>query len=452
MSSRDASFLYLERSHALLHIGCVAILDEPLSPARIARRIEGRLAQMPRYAQRPVDVPLGLAHPSWEDDPGFAARRHVQRWSLPAPGGETELAEIVAALLEQPLDRSRPLWEVHVIEGLDGDRCAVFQKVHHCMVDGLAGAQLLETLLDADAEARDPLPLPTVPAPLPPARRRVGRALGEGLRDGARRTARWLSVLRHPSAAREELERLRAGAWSALRLATDEVPVLPWNRPIGPRRRLDFTRLPLAGIRRIRERRGGTLNDVVLSVLAGGLHRYLDANGIATRGLEPLALVPVALRSADEARALGNRISAMLVPLAVDASGEVARLAATRAITERLKEGRAWVGIDALLSLMDGAPSALVAGVARQIRFGRVANLVATNVPGPRAARWLCGRRVAELRPIVPVADGLGLGLAVFSYDGWLQVGLNADADLVPDLEKLRQGVEEAYAALLTSS
>jgi WS/DGAT/MGAT family acyltransferase len=320
------------------------------------------------------------------------------------------------------------------------------------MVDGVAGAHLLETLLDGEARVVDPLPGPPAVEPLPGPGRRLGRALAEGVRGGASQASRWLDVVRRPAAARAELERLRAGAFSALRLATDDVPVLPWNRPIGPRRRLAFTRLPLAGVARVRELRGGTVNDVVLCVLGGALHRYLAANGLPTRGVEVTALVPVSLRSEEESRSLGNRISALLVPLAVDLPAEVPRLAATRAITARLKEGAAWAGIDALLSLLDLAPSALVAPVARQLRFGRIANLVATNVPGPRETRWLCGAQVEQLRPIVPIADGIGLGLAVFSYAGWLHVGLNADADLVPDLGKLRLGVEEAYAELLAAT
>jgi WS/DGAT/MGAT family acyltransferase len=208
----------------------------------------------------------------------------------------------------------------------------------------------------------------------------------------------------------------------------------------------------MAGVRSIRATHGGSVNDVVLATLAGGLKRWLEAHGRDTRGLELTALVPVSLRSPDQAAALGNRISAMLVPLAVDPAGEVARLAATRAATERLKTSGAWTGIDALLELVDGLPAALVATVGQELSLGRLANVISTNVPGPKETRWLCGTRALELRPLVPIVDGLGLGLAVFSYDGWLHIGLAADADLVPDLEKLERGLEEAFASLLGSA
>jgi WS/DGAT/MGAT family acyltransferase len=268
-------------------------------------------------------------------------------------------------------------------------------------------------------------------------------------RDAGLRTAgRILEAARRPAAARESVRRLRDAAWSAVQLATADVPLLPWNAKLGWRRELAFARLPLAGVSRIRAAHGGTVNDVVLTVLAGGLHRYLLAHGHPTRGLEVVALVPVSLRRPEESYSLGNRISGMLVPLAVDPGQELPRLAATRAITERLKSAAAWAGIDALLAVLDDLPAPFLARLGRGLRSARLANVVATNVPGPRETRWLCGRRVEALSPIVPIVDGIGLGLAVFSYDGWLHVGLNADAALVPDLEKLEQGLREAFADL----
>ena len=236
-----------------------------------------------------------------------------------------------------------------------------------------------------------------------------------------------------------------------MQLASDDVPELAWNAPIGPARRLCFTRLPLEEVKRVRRRRGGTVNDVVLTVLAGGLRYYLEASGVATRGLEVTALVPVSLRDADQAAELGNRISAMLVPLCVDAADEVPRLAATRATTDRLKRSQAWTGIDALLGALDDLPAPLVALMGGGMRLGRLANVIATNVPGPRETRWLAGQRVEALYPVVPITDGLGLGLAVFSYDGSLHVGLNACAELVPDLDKLRVGIEQSFQRLVTT-
>jgi WS/DGAT/MGAT family acyltransferase len=448
MSIRDAGFLYLERPDAGLHIGCLASLDRRIELEALVQRVESRLPRLWRYGQRAVPAPFGVGHPAWEDDPDFEVQQHVRRWSLPAPGGEGELLAMAAALFELPLARSRPLWEMHLLEGLDGDRCALLQKVHHCMVDGLAGAQLLEALLDPEPSPPDAVrTLPRKPRRAHTADR-LRSAVFDGVRAQARGVAQTLGALTRPASALAAAERLRQAAWAAVQLATDDVPVMPWNAPIGPHRRLAFTRLPLEVVRRVRRARGGTVNDVVLSTIAGGLRRYLEGHGIATRGLELTALVPVSLRSADEARTLGNRISAMLVPLAVDPVEEVPRLAATRAITERLKQGSAWTGIDALLAALEGAPPALVAFASARIRVGRLANLIATNVPGPRETRWLGDARVEALHPLVPIAGGIGLGVAVFSYDGWLHVGLNADARRLPDLDKLRRGIEDAFQAL----
>jgi len=450
MSARDAGFLYLERSHTQLHIGCVAVVEGALRRDELVARIEERLPRLRRYGQRAMSVPLSLGHPTWEDDPEFRTENHVYRWGLPAPGGEGELREAVARLLEEPLDRTRPLWEMHLIAGLAGGRSAVFQKVHHCMVDGLAGAQLLEALLDAEAApARNAVPAQRAEAVLPVARERFARALGDEIRARARGTREAWRALSRPHAARAAVERLRSAAFSALQLASKDVVPLAWNAPLGPRRTVAFTKLPFEGVRRIRAARGGSVNDVVLTVLAGGLKRWLEAQGRSTRGLELTALVPVSLRRPREAAQLGNRIAAMLVPLAVDPRDEAARFVATCDTTGRLKSNGAWTGIDALLELVDGLPAPVVAWVGQRLRLGRLANVIATNVPGPKETGWLRGAKVEELRPLVPISDGMGLGLAVFSYDGWLHIGLNADADLVPDLEKLERGLEEAFTALL---
>jgi WS/DGAT/MGAT family acyltransferase len=452
MSARDAGFLYLERSNTQLHIGCIAILEGQVAREDLVARIEARLARLHRYAQRAMAVPFSFGHPSWEDDPGFRATDHVLRWGLPRPGNDAALLEATARLSAHPLDRGRPLWEMHLFEGLAGGRTALYQKVHHCMVDGMAGAQLLEVLLDGSPGVRDLAAArpgtPGSPDALPGPSRRLARAFAEEVATRARRSREVWRLLSRPAAARRAVERLRHAAYSALQLAVDDIPRLPWNAPLGPRRALAVTRLPMESVDRVRRARGASVNDVVLATLAGGLKRFLEADGFHTRGLEITALVPVSLRPPSQAAELGNRISAMLVPLAVDPAQEVARLAATRASVERLKSRATWTGIDALLELADGLPAPVVAAVGRQLRLRPLANVIATNVPGPRESRYLCGARVAALYPVVPIVDWIGLGLAVFSYEDSLYVGLHADADLVPNLEKLGRGIEEAFAAL----
>ncbi len=453
MSVRDAGFLYLEQPHCPIHIGCVAVLEGQATPDDLAPRIEARLTRTPRYGQRALDVPFGVAHPTWEDDPRVDVRSHLHRWALPSPGGEAELHDTIAQLLMLPLDRSRPLWEMHVLSGLQGGRTAILQKVHHCMIDGIAGVHLLEGLFGVKATARPPRSeLRVVPPPLPGPRAQLGRAVTNNLARAAEVVGRAARGLVSPSAARSAAQSLREAYDSARHLATNGVPHLPWNAPVGCRRRVALTRLPFEGVRRVRAVQGGTVNDVVLACLAGGLRRYLDAGGHSTSGFEPTALVPVNLRAPADAAALGNRISAMLVPLAVDSPDDLAGLAATRVISERLKTRAAWAGIDAVLTALEGLPAPLVARLARGLQPGRLANVIATNVPGPRETRYLGRSRVEALYPIVPLVDGIGLSLAVFSYDGWLHVGLNADADLVPDLSKLLHGIEDAFSHLVAST
>lgn len=452
MSATDAGFLYLDRPHAPLEIASLLRLERAVPVEAVVARVEARIARVPRYAQRAMSVPFALGHPAWEEAPDFDARDHVRRWALPSPGGEHELTELAARLLEQPLRRDRPLWEMHLIEGCHDGSAAILMKVHHCMVDGLSGLRLLDEILDARSDVRDPLPLPRAARRESAPGERMRRALGDGVKRQFRALAAVSAALRRPSEARTAISGLLSTAWSAVRLATGEIPVMPWNARLGPRRQLYLTRLPLDGVGNVRRAHGATVNDVVLCALAGGLHRYLRAIGVRTRSLELTALVPVSLRRAEEADALGNRISAILVPLAVDLEDEVSRLGATRAITERLKTAGAWTGIDSLLQALEDLPPGLVAAVGRGVRNMRIANVIATNVPGPREPRYLCGQRVDAIYPIVPIADGLGLGLAVFSYDGTLYVGLNADPSRVPDLEKLGRAIESAFSELRARS
>jgi WS/DGAT/MGAT family acyltransferase len=397
-------------------------------------------------------VPLALGHPIWEEAPDFDARDHIQRWALPPPAGDHEASELAARLLAQPLSRDRPLWEMHLLEGHCEGRSALLIKVHHCMVDGISGVRLLDELLDLTPDVVDRGLTTRRAAPREQgAGSRLRSALGDGITRQLRTAGALAGALRTPARARASARGLLDAAWSALRLATHEIPEMPWNDRLGPRRQLFFTRLPFEGVSAIRRARGGTLNDVVLCTLAGGLHRYLKSVGIRTQGLELVALVPVSVRRQDEAGSFGNRISAILVPLAVDLEDEIARLAATRAITGRLRSASAWTSIDSLLQRLDDLPAGLVAAFGRRLAGVHIANLVATNVPGPREPRFLCGRRVTAMFPIVPITDGIGLGLAVLSYHDMLHVGLNADPALVPDLEKLGHAIRQAFEELRAS-
>lgn len=452
MNALDAGFLYFERPRAPLSIGCVVVLDSAPSRAELVRHFEARLGEIPRCAQRAVPAPFSLAHPSWEDDPEFDLRDHIQRWAIPTPGGEAELCEEVEALMAKPLDRTRPLWEAHLLEGLHGGRSALLYKVHHCMLDGVAGTGVLDALLDPDGGAslgRDVEASP--PEPSPDAWSRLGRALVSSVTRPLARSLETLDTFLHPDAVLRSLAPLHEVASWTLRRTLDGPSALPWNGPLGSHRRLVFARLPLEDARAVRRAYAATVNDVVLCVLAGGLRRYLEGAGIALGKRPVTALVPVSLRNNSERRALGNRIAPLLIPLAVETSEENERLALTVAITRRMKQMRGHSGVATLLAAADLVPAPVVAWAGSHAPIPTLASVIATNVRGPSEPRYVCGRRVEALYPIVPLVDGLGLGLAVLSYGGMLHLGLNADADRVPDLEKLAAGVVESFARLRAS-
>jgi WS/DGAT/MGAT family acyltransferase len=445
----DAGFLYLDRPHAALNIGAIAVLDGAIRTPDLIERLREQARAARRYAERPVASLLGAAHPRWEECPDFDPARHVQRWALPERAGDADLFELAARLVALPLDRARPLWRVDQIDLCDG-RSALVHTIHHCMVDGMSGAFMLDRLFDPLESA--PAGAAVLPPVLPRPRTGLGRRLADELREATRRPVRQASqlvrTLGSPVRARAAREWLLAGSYEAVRLGTREIPRMPWNAPLAGRRQLVPVSLPQAAIRRVRQAFGATANDVLLCIVAGGLHRYLEATGTSTRALELSALVPVSLRSPADAAELGNHLSAMLVPLATDLDREAVRLVVTQRITEQLKATAAWTRIEALLDLLEHAPAWLVRLGARTLSLARIANLVATSVPGPREPRTLLGARVGAIHPVVPIADGIGLGIAALSYADHLHVTLHADARLVPDLEKLRQGIQESFADL----
>ena len=451
MTSLDAGFLYLERPHAPLHVGCLLRLDDSISLGRVLSQLKSRLPRMRRFTQRAVPAPLSLAHPAWEDDADFDVRNHVQRWCVCRPGRERELDELVATLMARPLDLDQPMWEAHLLEGLQDGSAALLLKVHHCMLDGISGAALLDLLLEATPRSARPV-AESPPDDAPGASLRAASAVSAALVDPARRAAEALAVLGRPGALRRCGTALRDAGSFALAATLGRQSRLPWNAPLGLRRRLAFLRLSLADARWVRSAYGGTINDVVLTMLAGGLRRYLQATGAPLRDAALDALVPVSLRAPGQARALGNRISALRVPLAVTPDSEQERLAVTCASMEQLKARRAFEGVALLIGAIELLPAPLVALAAGATPLDMLAHLVATNVPGPREPRYFAGRSVRAIHAISPITDGMGLSVAVFSYAGWLHVSLHADADLVPDLDKLSAGIEEGFAALRSGS
>ena len=422
--------------------------DGSLDIERIEEYVVSRLERIPRYRQRLARTPLEK-HPVWVDDPSFNIRYHVRHTRLPRPGSERQLKRLVGRLFSQRLDREKPLWELWVIEGLEGDRVAVTSKVHHCMVDGVSGSELIATLLTTEPQEKpDPIRR-WQPRPLPS---RVQLGLGEVSRvlGAPREIAASLGrLLRDEGGARHDAsERLRAMARLIGDNATLATPV-PFNRPVGPHRRIDWLPMPIARIREVRAAAGGSLNDVVLATAAGGLARFLSRDrGLRLEDLRFRVMAPVSTRTDDDHGTLGNRVSAWMVDLPLAEPDPLERLAQIRRQTEELKRSKQALAADTLTRVTEWTGSALLSIGARLMTYGTPFNTVITNVPGPRMPLYLLASPMLEIHPHVPIMGTLGLGIALFSYDGALSWGFTGDWDLVPDLHTLVLATERAFADL----
>ncbi len=456
----DASFLHLETRHTHMHIGGVAIFErspqgsgEALYQA-IVRTIEPRLDLMPRYRQRVAFLPLSLDTPVWVDDPDFDIGNHVLRAALPKPGGDRELREFVGRVFSRQLDRRRPLWELYIIEGLRDSKWALLTKTHHAMVDGISNLELITVLFDTDPDAPDD--------PYAQSRWTPGDSptstdlLIRSLRDRLGRPARLLSAARAVAGNPGRLAAALRDTASGLSAMVENIraPRSVINGATGASRAYTYSRFPLEDFRLVKSVLGGTVNDVVLAVVAGGLRQFL-----IHRGEDPedprnalQALCPVSIRDQSERTALGNRLAMLLVRLPIDEPSAAERLARVRATVDRLKARKQAVGADFLLSLAGFAPTTLHAMVARaslrQIGF----NLVVTNVPGPQFPLYCRGARLLEAFPIAFLYERQQVAVAIFSYMGWLNFGYLGDAHALPDLEIFAKGVEKSYRDLVRAA
>lgn len=448
MTALDASFLYLEQPNALLHIAGLYAFAEALDFAAFVDDVERRLPLIPRYVQRAVTVPFNLGHPTWEQDERFDIRNHVLRHDLGPGADEQALAALCARLFATPLDRSRPLWEMHFITGF-GAGCAVLVKTHHCMIDGASGMQLIDLLMDPTPRGR---PLTDVALPLPsPAPGSFARTL-EGLVSAVREQvdagSRLWKALRAPESLVEEGRRTIEAAAVAARNFLEGAPPTPFNGPLGSERALAWVPLSLNEVKSIRNRLGGTVNDVVLTVIAGGIRNYLRDLHFPFPAAELKVAVPVNVRSDREKANLGNRVSLMVAPLPISVVDPVERLRCVAASMDLLKEGGQSERMERLLGLTEAIPPPLQALAGRLQPSQLPVNTVCTNVPGPRVLRYVLGRQVRLMVPVVSLGAGVGLAFAIMSYSDQLTIGITADADLVPDPWRVADAVAASYEEL----
>jgi diacylglycerol O-acyltransferase / wax synthase len=455
LTSLDASFLHLEDASAHMHVASVMLFEGPPPPYdELLEAIERRLSLVPRYRQRLAFVPLGQGRPRWVDDPHLNLRYHVRYTALPSPGSEEQLKDLAGRVFAQQLDRDKPLWELWLAEGLEGDRFALLAKTHHALVDGISGMDIVSVLFDtspAPAAPTDPGDR-WLPRPLPSRAQLLGDALVERATIPAEVARSVRAVLRGPRRVLEGVRDAAVGVGAMAWAGLNPAPSTPYNDSIGPHRRFTWVRADLADLKAIKNELGGTVNDVVLATVAGGLGAHLRRRGQKTDGLELKAMVPVSVRSDVERGALGNRVAAMMAPLPVWCQEPVARLDIVRQELRGLKSGGQAVGAQVLTELTAFAPPTIMDQAARLSARQRLFNLVVTNVPGPQFPLYLLGRRMIETFPMVPLAKNQALGVALLSYDGSINFGLVGDFDLLWDLDDLAGDVRDSLEELATAA
>ncbi len=456
LSPLDASFLHIEDHVSHMHIASVAIFEGPPPPfADIVAMVDAKLDLVPRYRQKVKFVPFELGRPVWVDDPHFNLEYHLRHTALPSPGGESELRKLVGRVMAQQLDRSKPLWEIWVVEGLEDGRWAMLAKTHHALVDGVSGTDLLAVVMDVSPVAERPAPSGWEPRPVPSGLQLVVDALENMV----------LSPYEQVRAARAQTRVARrllahamevVGGLFSLSGLVRPLPVSSLNGPLGPHRRYAWASSSVDDIKRVRKALGGTFNDVVLACITNGFRELLASRGEDVERVVR-TLVPVSIRPRDASgKAVGdgtfeNRVSAMFAELPVEIDDPVLRLHVITDQMKDLKDSKQAVAGEALTSMSGFAPPMLLAlGMRLATRAGqRNVNTVTTNVPGPQFPLYAAGRRMLRAFPYVPLAGQIRLGIAIFSYDGEVNFGITGDYDSTEDIDILAGGIEDGMTQLL---
>ena len=454
LSGLDASFLHLEQDGAHMHVASTSIFEGP-KPGydEFREHVGSRLHLVPRFRQKLRFVPLGLSRPMWEDDPHLNLEYHVRQTALPPPGSEEQLRVLAARIFSQALDRTKPLWEMWLVDGLEADRFAIIGKSHHALVDGISGVDITTVLFDTE---REPVGAPGspqdwIPRPEPSDAQVVAEAILDRLTNPREIASGVTRVLRAP---REIAGRVREGLAAVGEFAGAGLgaPPSPFNVDIGGHRRFAWVRGDLGQLKQIKNRLGGTVNDVVLTAVAGALGRYLRAQGQSTAGLELRAMVPISVRTESEHGALGNRVSAMMARLPVGVEDPVERLRIVNDTMGDLKSSRQAVGATLLTELTAFAPPTIMAQAGRLQSRQRFFNLVVTNVPGPQFPLYLLGRELSAIFPMVPLAKRQAVCVGIMSYNGQINFGLIGDYDAMPNLDRLGGDLTNAIAELAAAA
>jgi WS/DGAT/MGAT family acyltransferase len=451
MSTLDAGFFYVEHDNVPMHLGSLALFKGP-APSReeLARLIAAKLPRVPRYRQVVRTMPLEVFRPMWVEDEHFEIGHHVRHAAVPAPGGVKQLRELAARIFATRLDRARPLWEAWLLDGLKGGRWAILSKVHHCVVDGVGGNDLMTAVFDLAPDAERPAPASWAPEPEPTMLDLMTGGLLRAATDPARQLAGLSGLLlRQPIPPTGEILGYGRGlAASARRLAVPSAASL--NGPIGPNRRWAWAAASLAEVKEIRSALGGTVNDVLLAAITRGFRDLLDSRGELADGLVVRSLVPVSVRGRDEQGMITNRVSAVLANLPVGEPDPLRRLALLREEMDELKRTSQAVGAEVLTGMLGlAAPTLLALGSRAAFQLPQpLVQAVTTNVPGPRLPLFLLGRKLVRIYPYVPIGNNVRISVAIFSYLERFTFGITADYDAVPDVRVLARGIRRGLAEL----
>ncbi len=450
----DASFLSNENENSHMHIGAVMIFEgPPPSYEDFVAHVESRLPFVPRYRQRLVYPPLDAGRPLWADDTGFNLSFHMRHTALPSPGTESELIALANRVFSQSLDRTKPLWEMWLVQGLQDDRFAVLIKSHHAMIDGISGVDIGTVLFDVTANPEPTSPTEEWhPRPEPSSLNLLKRSAGDLATTPLRLSDRLLGAVRNPQSVMDRLGDQAEGVSEIARAFADPAPDVPLNTDIGPHRRIAFARADFADFRRIKNAFDTTVNDVVLAAVTGSVRNWLIQRGIETEGLELRALVPVSVRTADEHGQLGNKLATMRAPLPVYEPDPVTQLEIVSSAMDGLKQSKQALGAETIARLNDFAPPTLLAQAARINFSTRLFNLIVTNVPGPQIPLYVLGHKLQETFPIAFLPKNHALAIGVMSYNGQLNFGLLGDFDAMPDIKLISEGLGAAMDELLKAS
>ena len=455
LSAIDASFLHQEHQASHMHIGGLMIFEgPPPSRGKVLQGIESRLHLVPRYRQKLSFPRMDTGRPFWVDDSRFNLEYHVRHTALPSPGSDDQLRQLIGRVFSQRLDRSKPLWEIWVVEGLTENRFALVSKSHHALIDGISGVDIATVLFDLTPKPTE-VPPPDKPWHPQPEPGQAQLAL-EGLKDLVKTP---LGVASRASSALQDPSRTAAGAFEAAQglgelvwAGLNPAPETPLNVPIGPHRTVRWVRSRLEDFKLVKDEFGGTVNDVVLTVVSGALRRWLRSRGIRTEGLELRALVPVSVRTDDGRGSLGNQIAAMRGPLPVYVDHPVERLRIVSEAMKGLKESKQALGAEVIAGIEGFAPPTLLAQATRMNFSTRLFNLIVTNVPGPQFPLYMHGRQLLEMAPIAFLPENHALAIAIMSYNGNVDFGLLADYDAMPDIDDFAEFLEESLAELLEAA